>query len=196
MATPDPKGSLKGSKEDSTVESDTKYSVLYESGLEAVDQDNAPEVVPGSDLNRKSSMVKPEVYHAAPYYSDKQEHQSSYEAPQALGTESEGMQAMSMDSKEMMMGEQEVSGRHEQRQQRRCCGIRRKLFVIIVVVVAAIICIGIILGAVLGTLLPKKYAVQRYCSNANAADVSQMGQGNITDLVRDWSCIYWSCIYS
>jgi hypothetical protein len=171
MATTDSKGSLKGSKEDSTVESDTKYSVLYDTGLEAVDQTNAPEVVPGSDLNRKSSLLNPEAYHAAPYYSDKPGHQSYYEAPQALRPESEGMQAMSMDSKEVMMGEQEVNGRQEQRQQRRCCGIRRKTFIAIVVAVAVIVCIGIILGAVLGTVLPKKYAIERHCSTESAADI-------------------------
>ena len=197
MATADSKGSLKGSKEDTTVESDTKYSVLYESGLEAIDQDNAPEVVPGSDLNRKSSLLKPEAYHVAPYYSDKPEHPSYYEAPQALRSESEGMQAMSMDSKEAMMGEQEVNGRQEQRKQRRCCGIRRKIFIAIVVAVAVIVCIGIILGAVLGTVLPKKYANERHRSNESAADSLQMGkERTFRNIFRDWSGIYWPRIYS
>lgn len=157
MATTDSKEPVQGSKDESRGDGNTKYSVLYESGLEAVDQDNAPEVVSDANLNRKSSLMKPEAYDAAPYYSDKPGHKSYSEAPQALRPESEGMQAMSMDSKEaMMIGQQEADGSHRQRQQRRCCGIRRKICIITVVVVALIICIGVVLGAVLGTLLPKK----------------------------------------
>jgi hypothetical protein len=150
------KGSSKGSESDSKGDSNAAYSVIYHDGLEVVDQDNAPEVVSSTtDLNRKSSLLKPEAYHAVPYYSDKPKHQSYFEDPQALTPENEAPQYLDTEEgKEAIGGVQEIPYRKEQR---RCCGMRRGIFIALVVAVALIICIGIILGAVLGTVLPKKY---------------------------------------
>ena len=157
MPTTEPsKGSLKGSEGDPNGESNAAYSVIYHDGLEVVDQDNAPEVVSSTtNVNRKSSLLKPEAYHAVPYYSDKKGHHSYYEDPQALTPEHEAPQYLdTQEGKEAMGGVEEVPNRKEQR---RCCGIRRGIFIALVVAVAFIVCIGVILGAVFGVVLPKKY---------------------------------------
>ena len=149
-------GSSKSSDSIPAGGSNAAYSVIYHDGLEVVNQDNAPEVVSSTtNLNRKSSLLQPETYHAVPYYSDKKGHHSYYEDPHALTPEHEAPQYLdSHEGKEAFGGVQEVSLRKEQR---RCCGMRRGVFIAIMVAIAFIVCIGVILGAVLGTVLPKKY---------------------------------------
>lgn len=194
MPTTEPsKGSSKGSESNSTGDSNAAYSVIYHDGLEVVDQDNAPEVVSSTtNLNRKSSLLKPEAYHAAPYYSDKKAHQSYYEDPQALTPENEAPQYLdSQEGKEAYGEIQEVPTRKEQR---RCCGIRRGIFIALAVAVAFIVCIGVILGAVLGTVLPKKYVNMHNAAWKTAANIQKMGKGEcgfkFTSLFRNRARIH------
>lgn len=132
-------------------ESNVKYSALAHEGLEVVDQDHAPEAVTPSSLNRKSSLLQPEAYHAAPYYKEDSYHDS----PQALPPDHEGPQVIhNKESKEPMIAEaQEVNGRQEKR---RCCGMRRGVFIGLLVAVIFLVCVAAILGGVLGTQLDKR----------------------------------------
>ena len=138
--------------------SDRKYSPIYHSGLEVIGQHDAPEVVPGSSppINRKSSLLNPEPYHAAPhYYTDKQEHGNYYQRPESVAPEYfEGGRPsyIHTDVKDARVATQEVTGRQKER---RCCGMRRKIFIIVVIVVAVLLCIGAIVGGVLGAILTK-----------------------------------------
>ena len=157
------KGSPNAAEQDSAAKN-SKFSVLYEQGLEVVDRDTAPEVVPGSNLDRKSSLFRPEAYHAAPHYSDKPSHQSYYEPPQAIRPEYEELHTYghknSNDSKGAIVGATEIE--QHRKEPRRCCGLRRKTFIIVMVAVAIVVLFGVILGAVLGTVLPKKCVLYKY----------------------------------
>ena len=194
------KGSSKNSDNGSMHETNAKYSVMYHGGLEVVDQHNAPEAVDSTtNLNRKSSLLQPELYGAAPYYSDKKDHRSDYQAPHALSPEYEGLQYHEQhdglqyydqnDDKRPVVGALEIPST---KTRRRCCGIQRRLFIIIMVVVAIILVIGILLGAVLGTLLPKKWAkesddagIQTWSGTGLASTLAGDGSGRLLTYFQD-----------
>lgn len=134
--------------------SSAKYTPLDHGGLEVVQQHQAPEVVPGSSpsLNRKSSLFQPEPLHATPYYSNKQEHGNYYDRPQSVLPDYDPRpQYINPDMKQAGVGTHEITGRD---QSRRYCGMRRKIFIILMIIVILVVCGGVILGAVLGTVLP------------------------------------------
>lgn len=181
------KDSSNKSETGSMHESNAKYSVIYHSGLEVVDQDNAPEVVSSTtDLKRKSSLMSPEPNHVAPYYSDKKGRQSFYEPPQALTPEHEGMQYYGpQDGKEATSEAVEVESNKDRR---RCCGIPRRFFIILVVVVLIVI-IGAVLGGVLGTLLAKKQSatsnLQTMSGTGLASTLDGDGSGRLLTYFQD-----------
>ena len=140
------------------MDSSAKYRALGLSDLEVVSQHDAPEVVPGSypPINRKSSLLHPEPYHTAPYqYTGKQEHGQYYGRPDSVAPDyytATRPSYINHDGKEVVVSAQETNAR---RDERRCCGLRRKIFIIVVVVVALLLCIGAVVGGVLGSQLAK-----------------------------------------
>jgi hypothetical protein len=146
-----------------TSDSSAKYSALEHGGLEAVETNNAPEVVPGTHapLERRSSLNQPEPVHPehqqqdqvqngskaahTSYYGGEQESPApAYEArPAYLNNNEKGAAAGvgAMDHKSTP-------------QERRYCGIRRRWFIALIVGLIVLI-IAAVVGAVCGVLLTR-----------------------------------------
>ena len=140
-------------KSPSMVTSTTKYAPLEHDGLEVAYQSDAPEVVPPS-VNRKSSLLQPEPFHAAPY--EKQERWSQYGPAEESAPQYDPSRTswFTPDSKQAAVAEQEIEGHSEER---RYCGLRRRILLALIVAVILVVIIAAVLGGVLGTVLPKKY---------------------------------------
>ena len=143
---------------------DSKYSPLDHGGMEAVERNDAPEVVPNSSpfpIDRKSTLFNPEPVVSPPYHT-KEEHGNYYLGDN--GSDSAAQTPYSDLGKPAYfntnieeVGDQ--SGQtHGRREGRRYCGMRKAIFIAVLVAVVLLVCVAAILGGVLGVVLPKKNA--------------------------------------
>jgi hypothetical protein len=141
----------------------TKYTALDHGGLEVVPSSDAPEVIVDGafdskkSVNRRSSLLVPEAFHAAPHYADNKAHYSYYgpnenDAPEHYDT---GVATfVSPEAKEAHVAEQELGSGKDER--RYCCGLKRRgLIILIAGIILLVVVLGAVLGGVLGTQLAK-----------------------------------------
>lgn len=127
-------------------------------GLQAVEQNDYPEVVPGQQqlrnpLERQSSLSRPEAY--TPQQSQGNDKKNGYVYGGSFAAPSPGLsdyqspgppQYHQVPSKEMESQEQPA--------ERRIMGMRKKVFIWVAAIIAFIVVLAVVLGAVLGTVLP------------------------------------------
>lgn len=126
-------------------------------GLQAVEQNDYPEVVPGQQLQnplgRQSSLSRPEAYTPAqPQGNDKQQtkHYAGSFAPESRGNSDHHSPAPPQYDYSTKGEESQEKPKEE----KRILGMRKKVFIWVVAIVAIIVILAIVLGAVLGTVLP------------------------------------------
>lgn len=128
-------------------------------GLQAVEQNDYPEVVPGQQqlrnpLERQYSLSRPEAY--TPQQSQGNEKKNGYvyggsfpaASPAISDYQSPGP---SQDHHEHPSKEVESQ---KQPTERRILGMRKKVFILVAAIVALVVVLAVVLGAVLGTVLP------------------------------------------
>lgn len=129
-------------------------------GLQAVQQDDFPEVVPGQQLRnpleRQSSLSRPEAYSPPEAQGNEKLNSHTYGGP--FGAASPGQSDyQSTGPPQYVQGypskQLESLESQEKPTERRICGMRKKVFIWVAFLVAAIVVLAIVLGAVLGTVL-------------------------------------------
>lgn len=139
--------------------SDQKYSSLDHSAPEVVELQDAPEVVSsaGLPLQRQSSLLQPESYEVRAHWKQEQDACGAYGTHSSDGDSQLPIYTSpsTPGHNGYMNGETgETQHSRDQRDERRCCGLRKRTFIWVVVGLVLLIGIAIILGAVLGTVLP------------------------------------------
>ena len=121
-------------------------------GLQAVQNESFPEVVPGQNLARQSTLESPEVVPGSEMYHDNKHAQSaSYGSATPMN---EGYFAGHNTPPQYQdYPGKEVEGLNQSRAQRRVCGMPRKRFIWVAILIVAIIILAAVLGGVLGSVL-------------------------------------------
>ncbi|KAK4501794.1 hypothetical protein PRZ48_007603 [Zasmidium cellare] len=155
-------------------------------GLQAVEQNDYPEVVPGQQqlrnpLERQSSLSRPEAYTPSqPQGNEKQrgyvqDGYGSYTAVSQGGSDhhSPAPPQYNQDYPTKQLESQEKPAPTE----RRIFGMRKKVFIWVAAIVAIIVVLAVVLGAVLGTVLPG----DDKSSNSSGSSSANTTTGNATN---------------
>lgn len=128
-------------------------------GLQAVEQNDYPEVVPGQQqlrnpLERQSSLSRPEAY--TPQQSQGNEKKNGYVYGGSFSAASPGISdypSPGPPQYHQVHPSKEVESQ-QQPAERRILGMRKRVFIWVAAIIAIIVVLAVVLGAVLGTVLP------------------------------------------
>ncbi|KAF2171139.1 hypothetical protein M409DRAFT_51352 [Zasmidium cellare ATCC 36951] len=157
-------------------------------GLQAVEQNNYPEVVPGQQqlrnpLERQSSLSRPEAYSPPQPQGNEKPNGYGHDGYGSYTAVSQG-HSDHQSLAPPQYGQDYPSKQLESQEkpaERRILGMRKKVFIWVAAIVAIIVVLAVVLGAVLGTVLPDDDKSSNNPQNSGSGSANNSSSSNATN---------------